>query len=389
MIRRLENHSFRKGFSELGGYGAVESWSTNDSGIQLSISYEGLDPLPSNSTTDSGNPEPSGLAPSRVRPPIGKELEVVPGLLDYNCLFERSGAAFYVASETLSQRPTKPDQTKSCPPGITSAPEDIFHRSGNKMEYCDRKGFLHQEAAKLRTKQVDECESILNRIEMQREDVAQFLGRVRLISIWNVAALNTNGDIRKPQPLELAEIPDANGGSLLSVLYRLKTDDSDLYASLVETLQTVFPELERIELPLAGKGFVSLAWYQRGFSKPFDAQQLSDGTLRLLWLVTLLYTVPDDGLVLIDEPEISMHPQWLQFLAGLFRQMSARTQIIVSTHSDQLIRWAQPEELLLLDMEDGQSRFRWGDDPDLALKDWLQDYTLDQLWLMGELGARR
>lgn len=208
----------------------------------------------------------------------------------------------------------------------------------------------------------------------------------RGILSWDSSGVQLQ-QIRRPQALAPAELPSPTGDNLLSVLYGLKADKRETYEELVSTLRVACPDLETIELPLAGKGYASLSWYQKGEANPLDAQELSDGTLRLLWLVTLLHTVPDDGLVLIDEPEISMHPQWLQFLASLMRHMSLRTQILVATHSDQFIRWLEPHELLVANLEDGVSSFRWGHEMDL--EKWLEDYTLDRLWLMGELGGRR
>ena len=91
--------------------------------------------------------------------------------------------------------------------------------------------------------------------------------------------------------------------------------------------------------------------------------------------------------ILLDEPEISLHPQWLMLLVSLMRQTTVRAQVIVATQSAQLIRWVEPEELIVVDNEDGVSRFQKGDDMDLG--EWLKEYTLDQLWVMGELGGRR
>jgi len=115
--------------------------------------------------------------------------------------------------------------------------------------------------------------------------------------------------------------------------------------------------------------------------------QLSEGTLRFLWLATLLQSPGLTALTLLDEPEVSLHPELLSLLADLLREASRRTQIIVATHSDRLIRFLRPKEVVLLDQtEDGMSSLTWADE--LDLEEWLKDYSLDELWRNGRLGAR-
>jgi predicted ATPase len=114
---------------------------------------------------------------------------------------------------------------------------------------------------------------------------------------------------------------------------------------------------------------------------------LSEGTLRFLWLATLLQSPGLTALTLLDEPEVSLHPDLLNLLADLLREASSRTQLVVATHSDRLIRFLQPKEVLLLDSnDDGMSTLTWADQLDLDA--WLKDYSLDELWSNGRLGAR-
>ena len=92
------------------------------------------------------------------------------------------------------------------------------------------------------------------------------------------------------------------------------------------------------------------------------------------------------AVLLLDEPEVSLHPELLKLLAALLQDASARSQIVVATHSPDLIRWLEPEEVLIADKEDGATSFTWADD--LDLQEWLAEYTLRDLWLMGNLGGR-
>lgn len=82
-----------------------------------------------------------------------------------------------------------------------------------------------------------------------------------------------------------------------------------------------------------------------------------------------------------------MHPELLSLLADMMREASNRTQLVVATHSDRLIRFLKPEEIVLMDAdEDGMTSLKWADELDLEA--WLQDYSLDELWSNGRLGAR-
>ena len=91
-------------------------------------------------------------------------------------------------------------------------------------------------------------------------------------------------------------------------------------------------------------------------------------------------------IVLIDEPEVNLHPELLKILAGLLQDASSRCQIIVATHSPDLIGWLDPSEIVVLDKIDGRTRVTWAGSMDL--KEWLQEYTMRDLWLMGTLGGR-
>jgi predicted ATPase len=114
--------------------------------------------------------------------------------------------------------------------------------------------------------------------------------------------------------------------------------------------------------------------------------QLSEGSLRFLWLAALLQSRAIAPITLLDEPEISFHPELQQVLVELMREASKRTRLIVTTHSDRLVRFLKPTELVVVDTEDGVTRFTSADK--LDIDEWLTDYGLDDLWRNGRLGAR-
>lgn len=192
--------------------------------------------------------------------------------------------------------------------------------------------------------------------------------------------------VRLPQSLTPTTRPGPNGENLYSALFNLRALYSDVYDTVLGLLRQGFPSFDRLEFPVVGAGQVTLAWYEKGDRTPFYPNQLSEGTLRFLWLATVLVAPPLPARILLDEPEVSLHPELLKLLAGLLQQASAQCQVVVATHSPDLIRWLEPEEVLVADKEDGATYFTWADE--MNLEEWLKEYSLSDLWLMGNLGGR-
>lgn len=196
----------------------------------------------------------------------------------------------------------------------------------------------------------------------------------------------TRSPVRLPQALTPASMPGAQGESLYSALYNLRIHDPQLFERLLAIVLQAFPGFKRFDFPVVGAGQVTLAWHDQCCSQPFYPNQLSEGTLRFLWLLTLVVTAPRASLLLIDEPETSLHPELLRILALLLQEAALETQVIVATHSSDLISWLQPDEVLIADKADGLTRFTWADT--LNLQNWLAEYSLRDLWLMGHLGGK-
>ena len=133
---------------------------------------------------------------------------------------------------------------------------------------------------------------------------------------------------------------------------------------------------------------IQLAWREKGSDEYFTANTLSDGTLRFICLATLLlqphFHLPTT--VLIDEPELGLHPFAIHQLAALIRAAALKTQIIVSTQSVTLMNQFQPEHVIVVDRKDRGSAFR-RISPDEVAK-WIDDYSLGELWEKNIIGGR-
>ena len=162
-------------------------------------------------------------------------------------------------------------------------------------------------------------------------------------------------------------------------MYPLGRKDRGAYKRIVRTVQLVAPFFDNFLLgpDPADEHLIQLKWAARGTDAYFDAFSLSDGTLRFMCLATLLLQPDLPGLVVIDEPELGLHPYAINVLAGLLKSASLRTQIIVATQSVTLVNQLEPKDIVVVDREDEASVFRRLEDEEMAT--WLDEYGLGDL----------
>ena len=121
---------------------------------------------------------------------------------------------------------------------------------------------------------------------------------------------------------------------------------------------------------------IRLEWRQKGSDFPFQAYQLSDGTIRFICLATALLQPRPPATILFDEPELGLHPYAISMLAGLLQSTSERTQVIISTQSPTLLDHFEPENIVVVNRVDGRSEFNRLDEKQLG--DWLDEYSVGE-----------
>jgi len=133
---------------------------------------------------------------------------------------------------------------------------------------------------------------------------------------------------------------------------------------------------------------IRLEWSHLGTDAYFDASSISDGTLRFIALATLFLQPRRfrPSVILVDEPELGMHPYAITLLASLMKLASVNTQVIVATQSSLLLDHFEPEDVLVADRVHGGTRLTRLDSAEL--ESWLEEYSLGQLWEKNELGGR-
>ncbi|MER7787653.1 AAA family ATPase [Streptomyces sp. NPDC097640] len=178
--------------------------------------------------------------------------------------------------------------------------------------------------------------------------------------------------------------PDAR--NLAAFLLRLREEFPAEYRTIVRTVRSVAPFFRDFVLTEDVAKRVPLRWTQTGSDTVFPADALSDGTLRFICLATLLIQPRPPALLVLDEPELGLHPFALTVLAELFRSASTRSQVLTATQSVTLLDQFELGELVVTDRVGGSTKLHRPDPETLAA--WLDDYSLGDLWLKNLLGGR-
>jgi predicted ATPase len=176
--------------------------------------------------------------------------------------------------------------------------------------------------------------------------------------------------------------------NLAAFLYWMQKRKPDHYANVEDTVRQIAPFFEEFRLaPRAlDESKIRLEWKEKGSDAYFNASSLSDGTLRFICLATLLLQPDLPAVVLLDEPELGLHPAAVTLLADLLSSAATRTQVIVATQSVTLVNQFEQDAVWTVDRQDNQSVFRHLKDEDMTA--WLDGYALGELWEKNVLGAR-
>lgn len=173
--------------------------------------------------------------------------------------------------------------------------------------------------------------------------------------------------------------------NLASFLKNLRENHQKSYNKIVEVVRLVAPFFGNFTFYSLGENIV-LNWFERGKDFPMSIHALSDGTLRFICLATV-FLQPEEfqpETIIIDEPELGLHPYALNILSELIK--ASKKQVIIATQSTNLISQFDPEDLIIADRKNDETIFRRlpnNEEGGLSKEDldrWLEDYTLGELW---------
>lgn len=182
--------------------------------------------------------------------------------------------------------------------------------------------------------------------------------------------------------------PDAS--NLAAYLYRLSEESPDVYDQIRKTIQLAIPFFDNFILKpkklKTEEEQIRLLWKQKDSDYALWPSQLSDGSIRFICLVTALLQPDPPSTIIIDEPELGLHPYAITLLGGLLRSAATRMQVIVSTQSVALVNEFSINDLIIVEREQGGTVFkRYAED---EFKTWLADYSVGELWEKNILGGR-
>ncbi|MDR1053383.1 MAG: AAA family ATPase [Planctomycetaceae bacterium] len=188
---------------------------------------------------------------------------------------------------------------------------------------------------------------------------------------------------RRSEIVEDNEVLRSNGSNIAPCLLFLRENNNDVYRTIVDNIRLVAPFFDDFILKPYKNGELSnrvkLDWKQKGSDYPMQPYHLSDGTLRFICLATLLLMQIDSEVIVLDEPELGLHPFAISVLAGLIQYISTFSQIIVSTQSTTLLNHFEPSDAIVVERKNGgESTFTRLEDS--RLEEWLEDYTLGDLF---------
>lgn len=224
--------------------------------------------------------------------------------------------------------------------------------------------------------------------------ISQYVVPILESQNWRVYHFHDTGasaKVKQEQSLSNNKTLQFDASNLAAFLYRLTNHYKRNYDEIVDTIRLIAPYFDDFDLePNDGNGeFITLRWRQKGCDDTFSASQFSDGTLRFICLATLLLQ-PEElqpETIIIDEPELGLHPYAITIFSELAKQISGEKQIIISTQSVELLNEFDADDVIVVNRKDEASEFKRLHTHEL--KDWLDsDYSLGELWNKNILGGR-
>ncbi len=274
----------------------------------------------------------------------------------------------------------------------------LSHASGDTLiftdEYITWKNQQHSQPVKVSLGSGHK-ESLLHKDAQNRGTTSHFIHTLlKECRVFQFHDTSNTAKIRNQGYIGDTDFFRSDGGNLAAFLYMLKNraEWEKYYDRIIRHIQLVFPQFKGFSLnpsPL-NQEYIKLDWQEMGRDYRFGPHQLSDGTLRFIALTTLLLQ-PNEllpRLIILDEPELGLHPAALSTFSGMVRTAAQHSQVLLATQSPRLVDEFSPDEIVVVerDRENKSSIFSKLDDS--RLDEWLQRYSLSELWEKNILGGR-
>ncbi len=232
----------------------------------------------------------------------------------------------------------------------------------------------------------DRSESVLKNDDQYRNRYLKSF--FKTFKIYHFHDTSFNSKIKQPcTTTDYARLYE-DGGNLAAFLYRLQESEPKTLGLIEKVITSIAPFFHRFYLQPdeINPQQIFLRWQEKGADQLFTAHNFSDGTLRMICLATLLLQSNLPDTIIIDEPELGLHPFAIAKLAGMIKSASQQSQIIISTQSVTLLNHFSPGDVIVVERENEQSVFKRQNEEKLA--SWLEEYSLGELWDQNVIGGR-
>ncbi len=208
------------------------------------------------------------------------------------------------------------------------------------------------------------------------------------LKIFHFHDTSFDSKIKQPAGLQDYAYLREDGGNIAAFLYRLQESAPKHFNIIIKVIQSIAPFFDKFYLQPddINPRQIFLRWQEKGSDQFFDAHNLSDGTLRMICLTTLLLQPELPSAIIIDEPELGLHPFAIRKLGAMLKKSSEKTQIIVSTQSTNLVDQFTADDIIVVERENSQTVFKRQSEEELAV--WREGYSLSELWSKNVLGGK-
>ncbi len=261
------------------------------------------------------------------------------------------------------------------------ADERLFQKTSDRRTVSKSMGTGHQEA-KIR--------GLVKPLKKGVEGRDDALG---IISGWKVYHFHDTSDtasVKREGSLHDNRHLRSDASNLAAFLYRMAHEHPDIYGHNLEIIRLAIPFFDNFDLKprklSTEEEMIRLLWRQNGSDYGLWPSQLSDGSIRFICLVTALMQPEPPPTIIIDEPELGLHPAAITLLGGLIRTASKRMQVIVSTQSVPLVNEFAIDDLIIVERKEDATLFSRPDPEEFGI--WLEEYSVGELWAKNVLGGR-
>ncbi len=294
-----------------------------------------------------------------------KESTFIKGLID----FDNTNAFFFELRPTQSNK------------GYIEQTGDYFN-----TRHCSNKEYKHQWDKTQWDSAVEES-SLLDNPRWRAEYIRKHFNS---FTVYHFQDTSSSSPMRGECEIGDNEFLRDNGSNLAAYLYRLKNTDEKAFKLIEGVIRSIAPYFKQFKLrpnPI-NPNKISLEWEEKDTDMYLNGYSFSDGTLRFIALATLLLQTNLPRVIIIDEPELGLHPAAINKFAEMIKRASLNCQIILSTQSTNLVNCFEPEDIITVDRKEGQSVFNRLKKDDLTI--WLDEYeySLSDVWEKNIIGGQ-